>query len=462
MSAPRTPGQADLRSGAAVRADTVAAIATSPGRSAIAVVRVTGPAAFAVASKVLRPWPLVDRAATVVTVHSADTGEVIDQALATVFAAPRSFTGEHVVEVSSHGGAIAPTNVLRAFISAGARPAPPGEFTRRALLNGKLDLIQAEALGDLIDAPTSFTHKAALTQLSGALTRRISTIREALLELEALIAYDVDFPEEDEGPVAPQRVRDAALHAAGEIRALLETLPAARIGREGAVVVLAGIPNAGKSSLFNTLLGEQRAIVTEHPGTTRDAVDALVERDPYPFRLIDTAGLRDTTDAIERMGVEVSSQWLARADVVLVCGPTSQMRRDAMSAVAPHKADVIQVRTMADLQLSDAGAADVAVSSHTGEGVTALLTLLTERLLQRYPLPSSQTPVIMRARHEAALRSAHNEINSFVDAWTARRLPVTVAAVHVRAAVDALDGLIGAVDVEDVLTRLFERFCVGK
>jgi tRNA modification GTPase len=442
--------------------DTIAAVATAPGRSAVATIRVSGNAAFAIGAACLTPWPLAPRRATLVAVRTPETGEIVDRVLATTFPGPRSFTGEDVLEISTHGGAIAPATVLRALVRAGARPAEPGEFTRRALLHGKLDLIQAEALGDLIDAPTSFVHRAALDQLSGALTRRIAAIREALLDLESLLAYDIDFPEEDEGPISPARIFDAAGRAREEIDTLLRTLPAARVAREGANVVLAGLPNTGKSSLFNALIGEERAIVTEHAGTTRDAIDVLIESEPYAFRLIDTAGLRDTPDAIERLGVEVSTRWLARADVVLVCGPSAASRHATIHAIGTTGASVIRVQTMCDLTSETGGDADVAVSAETGEGIARLRELLAQRLMDRYPLPASETPMILRARHEASLTAAREELDLFSAAWQARRLPPTVAAIHVRAAVGALDELIGAIDIEDVLTRLFERFCVGK
>jgi tRNA modification GTPase len=448
--------------GAAAFGDTIAAIATAPGRSAVATIRVSGGAAFAIGAACITPWPIAPRRATLVVVRAHDTGETIDRVLATTYPAPRSFTGEDVLEVSTHGGAIVPASVLRVFVRAGARPAEPGEFTRRALLLGKIDLIQAEALGDLIDAPTSFVRRAALDQLSGVLTRRIDAIREALLELEALLAYDIDFPEEDEGPVAPARIFDAAAQARAEVDMLLRTLPAARIAREGAVVVLAGLPNTGKSSLFNALIGEQRAIVTEHAGTTRDAIDALIESEPYAFRLIDTAGLRETTDAIERLGVEVSTRWLGRADVVLVCGPSEASRRATVESIGATGASLIRVRTMCDLTPDTGNDTDVAVSAHTGEGLELLRVLISEKLLARYPLPAAETPIILRARHETALLAARDELDAFSGAWREGRLPPTVAAIHVRAAVDALDGLIGATDIEDVLSRLFERFCVGK
>ena len=411
----------------------------------------------------MSPWPLTPRVATLVAVRDSQTHAIADRALATAFPAPRSFTGEDTVEVSTHGGAVAPALVVAAFVRAGARPAQPGEFTRRALMHGKLDLLQAEALGDLIDAPTGFAHTAALTQLSGALTTRVASLRDSILELEALLAYDIDFPDEDDGPIAPARIAAAASGARDEIALLLSTLPAARVGREGAVVVLAGVPNAGKSSLFNALLGESRAIVTEHAGTTRDAIDALVEAEPYPWRLVDTAGLREASDPVERLGVEVSERWLARGDVVLACGATASDRAAAVAAVrARTDAQVLRVRTMADRN-DDAGAeADASISAVTGQGLDGLRGAIARALEARYPRPPADVPLITRARHAASLGTARAEIEAFLDAWQRRSVPATVSAVHVRAAVTALDELIGAVSADDVLARVFERFCVGK
>jgi tRNA modification GTPase len=228
------------------------------------------------------------------------------------------------------------------------------------------------------------------------------------------------------------------------------------------VVVLAGLPNTGKSSLFNALTGEQRAIVTEHAGTTRDAIDVLIESEPYPYRLVDTAGLRDTTDTIERLGVEVSTRWLGRADIVLVCGPSAASREATTQAIGTTGASLIRVHTMHDLVPETGGDSDVSVSAQTGDGMDALRALLSEKLLARYPLPTAETPIILRARHEAALTTARGELDAFTMVWGSGGLPATVAAIHVRAAVGALDGLIGAMDIEDVLSRLFERFCVGK
>jgi tRNA modification GTPase len=240
--------------------------------------------------------------------------------------------------------------VLAALVAAGAREALPGEFTRRAVLNGKLDLIQAEAVGDLIDARSGASHRQALEQLDGALSRRVAALRDRVLETEALLAYDIDFPEEDEGPVSRERVARAAAEAREAIEALLATAPAGELVREGALVVIAGPPNAGKSSLFNALLGRARALVTEIPGTTRDAIEAAVEGRRFPLRLVDTAGLRDTSDVVERLGIEVAERWVRDAHLVLCCGESeSDVAMTIERVTALGAARVLGVRTKCDL-----------------------------------------------------------------------------------------------------------------
>src|SRR5918911_1402783 len=287
---PRPPSLLPLPS-----TDTIAAVATAPGRSGLAIVRLSGSQANEIAARLLRPWPTRLRIATLCDVHSPG-GERLDQAVVTRYAGPRSFTGEDVVEITCHGGSVVPTSVVAALLEAGAREALPGEFTRRAVLNGKLDLLQAEAVGDLVDARSGLAHRTALAQLDGGLSRRVLALRSALLDLEALIAYDIDFPEEDDGPVAAGRILGAADHALRRLDALLAGADAGELLREGALVVIAGPPNVGKSSLFNALLGTARAIVTPVPGTTRDALEAVVDAGGWPVRLVDTAGLREAGD----------------------------------------------------------------------------------------------------------------------------------------------------------------------
>jgi tRNA modification GTPase len=335
------------------------------------------------------------------------------------------------------------------------------------VLNGKLDIIQAEAIGDLIDATSLVMQRTSLSQLDGGLSRRLMDLRNDLLDLEALIAYDVDFPEEDDGPIPRARIEKATASIGKAIQDLIATAPAGELIREGATVVIAGPPNAGKSSLFNAILGRSRAIVTEIPGTTRDALEAVIDNGKWPLRLVDTAGLRDTTDRIERLGIEVSERYLAAAQVVLACGDDRQSLDYTRSAVVRHTtAPVINVRTKADLVSNgeqSSGREDIVwVSAIDGTGLQGLLAAVNECIDERYGAILPEVPVLTRARHRAALETALSEIEQFGDAWSGRKLPVTVAAVHLRTAVHALEELIGAVDIEDVLDRVFSSFCVGK
>ncbi|MGH7677265.1 MAG: tRNA uridine-5-carboxymethylaminomethyl(34) synthesis GTPase MnmE, partial [Gemmatimonadaceae bacterium] len=325
--------------------DTIVAIATAPGRAALAIVRMSGPKALEIGARLTEPWPTGARHAALARIKDM-SGAVLDEGVVVHYRAPASFTGEDAVEVTCHGGPIIAATIAAAFVAAGARPAQPGEFTRRAVLNGKLDLLQAEAVGDLVDAATRAAQRIALSQLDGGLSRRITALREDVLGVEALAAYEIDFPEEDDGPIPADRIVGAAEKVVHDIDQLLATAPAGELVREGAVVVIAGPPNAGKSSLFNALLGRRRAIVTEIPGTTRDALEAVVEIAGWPVRLIDTAGLREATETVERLGIEVSREYLEVAALVLVCAESGADLAAARESVqALTRAPTIAVRT---------------------------------------------------------------------------------------------------------------------
>lgn len=488
MGAPPRP--ADLRG------DTIVATATAPGRGALAVIRVSGPDAHTIACRCTTPWPTTARQVTRARLHAPDRPDTpLDEAMVTWFAAPRSFTGEDLVEYTVHGGAFVPAAVLAALVAAGARPALPGEFTERAVRNGKLDLLRAEAIGDLIDARTAASHRLALRQLDGVLTRHLAALRDAVLGAEALIAYDLDFPSEDDGPLDPTRVLAAVDATLTALDTLLATLPQAALGRDGVMVVLAGAPNAGKSSLFNALVGESRALVSEVPGTTRDAIEVLLDDDPWPIRLVDTAGLRSSDDQVERLGIEVSHRRLAEAQVVLVCGEDdASLARGVVEVRAHSAAPLVRVRTKGD-RATDTGPAaidareasepmasrpigsqpvasprastsvddvPITVSVVTGAGLAALRDALRATVRATTPDPADSAPVVTRARHVAALTMARAELQAFRGAWAEGALPVPVAATHLRAATLALDELLGAFDVEEVLDRVFRAFCIGK
>jgi tRNA modification GTPase len=445
--------------------DTIAALATAPGRGAISVVRMSGPRALDIASRVIDPWPVEPRRATLCRISDGKRSRVLDQALVTIFVAPESFTGEDLVEISGHGGHYVPAVLLSTLISCGARPAEPGEFSRRAVLNGKLDVVQAEAIGDLVDARSEAMHRTALRQLDGGLSRRIARLRENLIGVEALIAYDIDFPEEDDGPIARERVSTEVEVLLISLDALLATVPVGEMIREGAVVVIAGEPNVGKSSLFNALLGESRAIVTEIPGTTRDAIESFLETANWPIRLVDTAGLRETADVVERIGIEVSERYLGWANVVLACGDSEASVNATVGALSGKtEAPLIRVRTKRDLPGNQelAESSDIGVSAETGEGLSTLMSAIDKCLSDTAGAVVADMPILTRGRHIHGIRQAREEVAAFGAAWKEGILPGPVAAVHLRTAATALESLIGAVSTDDVLDRVFSSFCVGK
>jgi tRNA modification GTPase len=441
--------------------DTIVALATAAGRGAIAVIRLSGARAIDIA-RALGASGLQPRRVTRVALRHPN-GEPLDDALITWFAAPRSYTGDEVVEIATHGGHVVPALVLAACVAVGARPATPGEFTRRAVLNGRMDLVQAEAVADLIDARTTAMHRQALSQLDGGLSRRLLALRDDVIHLEALIAYDIDFPEEDDGPIAPARIKKAAESLRDALRALLHTAPQAAVLRDGVLVVIAGPPNAGKSSLFNALLGESRALVTPIAGTTRDAIEAVLDRAPLPLRFVDTAGLRDTTDEIERLGIEVSTRYLGQAQVVLACGACAADIEATTSVIASRTAGtVIPVHTKVDLRVVDTTGNTIGVSAETGQGLRSLLEAIDRAAASAVALPAGDDVLVTRERHRAGLAAAHDELSEFLLAWESGALPAPVAALHLYAARESLSDLIGVVDTEDVLDRVFREFCIGK
>lgn len=454
--------------------DTIAAVSTPPGRGAVAMIRVSGPEALRLVRRIA---PRLDadpspRRAELVRLGDPETGRGIDRALVTFFPGPESYTGEDLVEVSTHGGRLVPSLVLRALEALGARQARPGEFTERAYLNGKVDLVQAEGVRDVIEAGSAEFHAAALHQMEGGLSRRLAALRQDLVRLEALLAHHIDFPDEDEPPTPVGRIAEEGRRVATRLDALLESAPRGQLLRDGALVVLAGRPNAGKSSLFNALLGMERAIVSEEPGTTRDAVEAPVSIQGYPFRLVDTAGIREAEGEVERIGVEVARGYLKGADIVVLCVSAEWgwgSPEEGFLATAAGVPTVV-VETKIDRWPESAEApgrgADglevVRVSAKEGDGVAGLGSLLVEAAFERGVSSSSDVAVFLtRERQVRGVRDAHEEVTAFVEALEAG-LPAEVASTHLRPAESALEELLGIISPEDVLDRVFSEFCIGK
>ncbi|MEO8635030.1 MAG: tRNA uridine-5-carboxymethylaminomethyl(34) synthesis GTPase MnmE [Gemmatimonadales bacterium] len=436
--------------------DPIVALATPPGRSAVAVIRLSGQGVFGIVARVIPSFRTdPPREARLATFRSL-SGEMLDRGLYLVFPGPRSETGEDMAELHSHGGLIVPAQLLAALEAAGARPAHPGEFTRRALMNGKLDLLQAEALADLVDAEAPAQARLALAQMEGGLSRRIAELRESLIGLLALLAYEVDFPDEDDGPLPRTRLEAERASVSAQVTALLATAPLAERVRQGALVVLSGPPNAGKSSLFNALLGTSRALVTELPGTTRDAIEASVDFCGWPVRLVDTAGLGESVDRIDQLGQEVSRRYVAAADLVVVCDDSHQPSAVSHQPSAPRQ---LHVYTKADLHPASGGS--LAVSVVTGQGLDQLRQEIARRLFSTGASLADLGPALTRARHREALAGADSALRAAIPHFAVGGDAV-LAAHEVQEAVRALDSLIGSVDIEEVLDRLFAGFCIGK
>lgn len=439
--------------------DPICALATAPGRAALAVVRLSGTGAGEIARRILG-WPpdrlTTDRVAYLSAFRDS-AGRQFDRGLATFFTAPASYTGEDAVEFSCHGGLLAPAQLVSALVAAGARQAAPGEFTRRAVLNGKLDLLGAEAVADLIDAQTAAQGRAALHQLEGGLSRRLSALRTRLLDLISLLSYEIDFPEEDDGPIDSRQIREVLSQVRASLRQLIDTAPLGARLREGALVVFAGRPNVGKSSLFNALLGRMRALVAEAPGTTRDTIEADGDLDGWPVRLADTAGLRVSDDPIEQMGIEVSRRYLKVADLVLLCVEAGQTLDPDEESIARWSKTLV-VRTKVDFRSAPG---TLAVSATTGWGLDRLRQAMIDRLFSDLARYGEDEPMLTRERHRIALVEAAAALDEG-DQFFADGGDSVLAAHHVRRSISAVDELIGAIDVEEVLGRVFSQFCVGK
>ena len=429
--------------------DTIVAVATAPGRAGVAIVRVSGPDAFAIAGRLAGRVPEPGRFALRKIVDPS-CGTVVDEALVLAFHAPCSYTGEDVAEIQCHGGAVTPRRVLGACFAAGARLARRGEFTERALLNGRIGYDQAEAVLDLVDAKTDRAADAALAGLAGRRHRVCQELYEAALDLSTRLEYALDV---DEGELPTDFAAETSRRIAELRDRLVEAMRVARerrIMRDGAVVVLAGPPNAGKSSLMNALLGESRVLVSDTPGTTRDTVEAWLDMEGWPVRLVDTAGLRETGDAVEAAGVRRAEEQIARADVVVALAPMDMSVVGGTPIVNIHpKCDLGRVET------EDGGDGRLNVSAKTGEGIGELVHAIVAALEAKCCLAADAEGLATEADVSAfeAARRALSEMDG---------CDPVLAANAVRTAAERIGERIGAVYSADMLENLFSRFCVGK
>ena len=440
--------------------DTIVAIATPPGRGGIGVVRISGVEAQRVAAQLTNLPSLEPRHATLTTVVGAT---LHDQAIVTFFPRPASYTGEDVVEISAHGSPVVLRSIVRAALDAGARLAEPGEFTLRAHLHGRLDLVQAEAVGDLIDAVTPLQARAAFDQLDGTLTTRIRELEAALFDLSARLEASLDFPEEGYHFVEPGQVGKEIACIAGRIEALLRDARRGRLVREGARVAVIGTPNVGKSTLFNALAGASRAIVTDIPGTTRDLVTEVIDLDGVPVTLVDTAGLRgDAVDAVEDEGMKRTRGTAAVADLLVVVLDRSRALTDEDHAVIAEACarPRILVASKADLPPAwSVGEDTLAISAVNGSGLSELRSRIWSALCANEP--DRDAPAITNVRHVALLERAQEALRRAIEA-AAAAAPEEFVTADIREAREALEEITGTRTAEETLAAIFTRFCIGK
>jgi tRNA modification GTPase len=444
------------------RPDTIAAIATASGRGGIGVVRVSGPLAPSIARALLGRVPPPRRA------HLArfrdERGALLDEGIALLFPAPRSYTGEDVLELQGHGGPAVLRQVLESCIAAGARLAEPGEFTRRAFLNDRIDLAQAESVADLIEAASSQAVRGAVLSLVGEFSARIGALVDGLTEVRLHVEACIDFPEEEIDPAdrAWQATRCEALRV--ELAALAADARQGAVLREGLTVVLAGAPNVGKSSLLNRLAGEELAIVTPVPGTTRDHVRATLLLEGVPIHLIDTAGLREARDEVERIGIERAWGAIATAGAVMRVSDATRPEtaqdpqldaRLPAGIPAAHVINKIDAAGLAAGREDRGGGVAIRLSAKTGEGVPALRSWLLEVAGWQ---PHGEGVFLARERHLTALAEAARALTAALE----MAQPLELMAEELRVAQSALGKITGEVTPDDLLGQIFSRFCIGK
>ncbi|MBO5060213.1 MAG: tRNA uridine-5-carboxymethylaminomethyl(34) synthesis GTPase MnmE [Clostridia bacterium] len=443
---------------------TIAAISTPFGVGGIAVIRVSGADALAITDKIFRGKQKLSEAASH-TVHYGhikdENGNVLDEVLVTVMHAPKTYTRENVAEISTHGGITASKSVLAALIKAGAYPADAGEFTKRAFLNGRIDLSQAEGVIDIINAKTAAEQKNALSQAEGGLSKEINAVREELVRLAAGMQVAIDYPDEDLEDLTTLDIAELIGKNLERVKRLLATADSGRVLKEGIKTAIVGKPNVGKSSLLNCLAREDRAIVTDIAGTTRDVIEEFVNFDGVPMRLLDTAGIHETSDAVEKIGVERSRRAIDEADLVILMLDTSREldgEDERLLELTAEKKRLI-IANKSDIKRAEFDGA-LAISAKTGEGID-LLCKEIKKLYKLGEIGACDSVIITNMRHAAALEGSRAALKRAYDAITGG-LPQDMAALDIYEAIDRLGEITGDTVSESIVSEIFHSFCVGK
>lgn len=456
--------------------DTIAAISTAVGEGGIAVIRVSGPEAVSACARYFRSKSNMADAAshTVHYGHIVDpaSGETVEEILLTIMRGPRSFTAEDVVELSTHGGVVAVKRVLELLLRAGEiRLAEPGEFTKRAFLNGRIDLTQAEAVIDLIRSKSDRAFSVALKQSEGMLSKKVKTLRHGLVELLAHIEVNIDYPEHDVASMTSAYIRERCGEACAEIDRLLKTAAEGKILREGIVTAIVGRPNVGKSSLLNALVQENKAIVTDIPGTTRDVIEEYITLGGVPLRLLDTAGIRETADVVERIGVERSRTALDEADLILLVlnagetlHPDDRQLMEALSGrpvvVLLNKTDLPSMLDTTEIESRFPPESIVRMSVLHEQGLDELEQVI-KRLFFGGELESADMTYVSNIRHISLLNQARQSLVDAIDA-TEIGIPIDIVQIDVRTAWEQLGEMIGDSVAESLIDQIFSQFCLGK
>lgn len=456
--------------------DTIAAISTPPGEGGISIVRISGDDALKVISKIYRGKDLNKVASHTINyghVFDPDTNEDVDEVMVSVMRAPKTYTCEDVIEVNCHGGILATNTILQLILSYGARLAEPGEFTKRAFLNGRIDLSQSEAVMDVIDAKTTRSMKAAESQLEGNLSRLIRTLRQQILDVLANVEVNIDYPEYDDAEVMTSKLlRENAVDLKAKVEKLLETAKQGQVLRDGLATSIVGRPNVGKSSILNHLLHQDKAIVTDVPGTTRDVLEEYVNVKGVPLKLVDTAGIRETEDKVEKIGVERSRKAIASSDLVLLVLNYSEklsdedrqlieLTNDSKRIVILNKTDLPQQIDVDEVK-NLVGAENVITTSAIQDNGTEPLEEMIAKLFFTQGIQSSQNDVMVtNARHVSLLHNAKESLNSVINGLD-EGLPVDLVQMDMHACWESLGEITGDSYNGEILDQLFSQFCLGK
>ena len=449
--------------------DTIAAIATPQGIGGLAVIRISGDKSTdIVRSCIHQQSKLEPFRATYTFFTDPETSDILDEVIVTYFKAPKSFTAENVVEISCHGGHFIAESILKVLLKNGARLSEPGEFTKRAFLNGRIDLSQAEAVGDLIAAQTSVSHKMALQQLRGRLKEKVSDIRQSLMDTVSVLELELDFSEEEIDQTPHYEIIQRLEKIKSECISLVETYSQGKLFRRGILAPIVGKPNAGKSSILNALLKEDRALVSEIPGTTRDTLEESISHNGVEIRLVDTAGLRSSQDTIESMGISRAKDIMKQADVLVHVVDVQENRiPEIQSNGTPvltvlNKIDLLSSAQISEMKSRYEDDISVLTSATELKGITEIGNKIINLVFDETSIgDSTEDLAITNKRHKEALDSAINSIEKSIQGATAELSPEFIV-VDLRSALNSLGLLTGETTTDDILNNIFANFCIGK